>query len=349
MRAAILTKINAPLEIMELETLPLEFGQVLVKVLVSGLCGAQLHEIRGHKGNEKFLPHLMGHEGCGIVQEIGPGVTQVAVGDKVVMHWRLGSGIESAFPQYKLGNRTITSGKVTTLAENTVVSENRLTRVPSDTPDEFAALLGCGLSTALGILNNECDLRFGESIAVVGCGGVGLSVLQAAKLASANPIIGIDIQDSKRNLALSCGADFFINSGAAPLDEQLHPIAGLNKLDIIIDTTGNPRVIALLSELLSDSGRLIMVGQPAPGSSVSFLGDASFFGSRGKSIKSTQGGKTNPSEDIARYISLQKAGKLQYEPSVTHRFNLSQVNQAFETLTSGEAGRIMIHMGETNV
>lgn len=348
MHAAVLTQLNAPLEVREVEPFPLEFGQVLVQVLVSGLCGAQLHEIRGHKGNEKFLPHLMGHEGCGIVEQIGPGVTQVGVGDKVVMHWRPGVGIESVFPKYKMGNRTITSGKVTTLSEKTVVSENRLTRVPMDTPDEFAALLGCGLTTALGILSNECDLSFGESLAVVGCGGVGLSVLQAAVLASANPIIGIDIQPLKKDLAIRCGADFFIESGSTPLVEQLQSVAGLKKLDIIIDTTGNPKVISTLSELLSDSGRLIMVGQPSPGSSVSFLGDSTFFGSRGKSIKSTQGGKTNPSEDIARYVSLQKAGKLEYEASITHRFDLYQVNEAFETLKSGEAGRIMIHMGGNN-
>ena len=93
MKAAILEEINAPLAIRDVELTPLKVGQVLVSVVVSGLCGAQLHEIKGHKGNAKFLPHLMGHEGCGIVEEIGPGVTTVGVGDKVVMHWRPGSGI----------------------------------------------------------------------------------------------------------------------------------------------------------------------------------------------------------------------------------------------------------------
>ena len=98
MKAAILEQIDAPLAVREVELTELKFGQVLVKVLVSGLCGAQLHEIKGHKGNAKFLPHLMGHEGCGIVEEIGLGVTTVEPGDKVVMHWRPGSGIESPFP-----------------------------------------------------------------------------------------------------------------------------------------------------------------------------------------------------------------------------------------------------------
>ena len=124
MKAAILEQIDAPLSVREVELTELKFGQVLVKVLVSGLCGAQLHEIKGHKGNAKFLPHLMGHEGCGIVEEIGLGVTTVEPGDKVVMHWRPGSGIESPFPNYILDGKTISSGKVTTLNEYSIVSEN---------------------------------------------------------------------------------------------------------------------------------------------------------------------------------------------------------------------------------
>ena len=98
MKAAVLEKIDAPLTVRDVELTELKFGQVLVKVLVSGLCGAQLHEIRGHKGNAKFLPHLMGHEGCGIVEEVGLGVTTVKPGDKVVMHWRLGEGMEAPIP-----------------------------------------------------------------------------------------------------------------------------------------------------------------------------------------------------------------------------------------------------------
>ena len=103
MKAAILETLNAPLVIRELSLTELDIGQVLVKVIVSGICGSQLHEINGNKGNGKFLPHLMGHEGCGLVEEIGPGVTKVKPGDKVVMHWRPGLGIESDFPKYNLG------------------------------------------------------------------------------------------------------------------------------------------------------------------------------------------------------------------------------------------------------
>ena len=150
MYAVILKELNAPLLIKKVELTELQVGQVLVRVLTSGLCGAQLHEIRGHKGNAKFLPHLMGHEGCGIVEEVGAGVTTVAPGDKVVMHWRVGAGIEAPFPSYILDGKKISSGKVTTLSEYSIVSENRLTTVPHDTSNHLSALLGLRPDNGIG-------------------------------------------------------------------------------------------------------------------------------------------------------------------------------------------------------
>jgi Zn-dependent alcohol dehydrogenase len=137
---------------------------------------------RLRKGNEKFMPHLLGHEGCGIVEEIGPGVTKVGLGDKVVMHWRKGSGIESRFfPIYSLRGLPLSGGKVTTLSEYSVVSENRITKVPTKTSNDFVALLGCGLSTGFSVVNKDANVKFGESVLVLGCGGVGLNCILAAK------------------------------------------------------------------------------------------------------------------------------------------------------------------------
>ena len=208
-KAAILEKLNSPLAIRELDLTELSVGQVLVKVIVSGICGSQLHEINGNKGNGKFLPHLMGHEGCGLVEEIGPGVSKVKPGDKVVMHWRPGLGIEADFPKYNLDGKVFSSGKVNTLTEKAIVSENRLTVVPPDTNSEFAALLGCSLTTALGVIDNESNLRFGEKVAVIGCGGVGLNVLTAARLRGAGEIHAVDMSTSKNELCLNHGATYF--------------------------------------------------------------------------------------------------------------------------------------------
>lgn len=335
MKAAVLEKIDSPLAIRDVELTDLKVGQVLVKILVSGLCGAQLHEIRGHKGNAKFLPHLMGHEGCGIVQEVGPGVTTVKVGDKVVMHWRPGTGIEAPFPSYVLDGKSMSSGKVTTLSEYSIVSENRLTMVPQDTPEDLCAILGCALTTAMGIIDNEVDLKFGESVAVVGCGGVGLNLIQASSLKSACPIYAIDNNTTKRDLCFTAGASLFTNS-VNNLDE---------KVDVIIDTTGIPEVISECVSKLSGKGRMILVGQPAPGRGVEVMNAVNLFSGMGQSIKATQGGKTNPSEDIPRYVRMHQEGLLDIKQFVTHRFKLDQVNDAFDLLKSGNAGRIIIEIG----
>lgn len=335
MKAAVLEKINEPLTIRNVELTNLKVGQVLVKVLVSGLCGAQLHEIRGHKGNAKFVPHLMGHEGCGIVQEVGPGVTTVKVGDKVVMHWRPGSGIEAPFPTYILDEKEMSSGKVTTLSEYSIVSENRLTTVPDDTPPELCAILGCALTTAMGIIDNEVNLKFGESVAVVGCGGVGLNLIQAASLKSACPIYAIDSNVIKRDLCFVAGASLFTNS--------INNIE--DNIDVIIDTTGIPEVITESISKLSGNGRMVLVGQPAPGKMVEVMNAVNLFNGVGQSIKATQGGKTNPQEDIPRYVRMHKEGILDISQFVTHRFKLEQVNDAFDLLKSGNAGRIIIEIG----
>lgn len=336
MKAVVLEQIDAPLAIRDVELTELKVGQVLVRILVSGLCGAQLHEIRGHKGNAKFLPHLMGHEGCGIVEEVGPGVTNVNVGDKVVMHWRPGTGIEAPFPSYILDGKPMSSGKVTTLSEYSIVSENRLTKVPQDTPPELCAILGCALTTAMGIIDNEVDLKFGESVAVVGCGGVGLNLIQAAALKSACPIYAIDNNVTKRELCFTAGASLFINS-INNLDEQV---------DVIIDTTGIPEVISECVSKLSGKGRMILVGQPAPGRGIEVINALNLFNGMGQTIKATQGGKTNPTEDIPRYVRMHQEGLLDVKQFVTHKFKLNQINEAFDLLKSGNAGRIIIEIGE---
>ena len=172
-KAAILVELKKPLVIEEIENQPLRFGQVLVKILCSGICGAQINEIEGAKGPDKFLPHLLGHEATAMVVEVGEGVTAVKVGDRVVCHWRKGVGLQAppggyfskSFPK-------INSGWVTTFSEYSVISENRLTPVPAEFDPEWGALLGCAVTTALGVINNNAKLGIGESIAVFGTGGV---------------------------------------------------------------------------------------------------------------------------------------------------------------------------------
>ena len=341
-KAAILTEINKPLSVDVIQTTELQIGQVLVKILVSGLCGAQLQEIAGEKGNAGFVPHLMGHEGCGIVEEIGPGVTTVKVGDKVVMHWRKGDGIESNCPTYTFNGKKMSSGKVTTISEYSVVSENRLTSVPIDTPEELCALLGCAMTTAMGTITNEAQVKFGESVLVVGCGGLGLHLIEAAKLSNAYPIIGIDVNNEKEKISKEIGATDYFNVK----DLDINDLIKDGSIDVIIETTGISSVLESVIPKLSGNGRLILVGQTKPGKSVNIPNANKLFSGNGQTIKATQGGKTNPTEDIPRYIKLHKMGLLNFEKLITHTFNLDNINEAFDLLKSGQAGRIMININK---
>ena len=333
-KAAVLTNLNSPLEICEVELSKLKTGQVLVRVIVSGICGSQLHEIRGNKGNKDFLPHLLGHEGCGIVEDIGPNVINVQIGDKVVMHWRKREGIEADFPIYYLNGVPFSSGKVTTLSEFAIVSENRLTTVPKDTDPEIAALMGCSLTTSLGILEKELQVNPEDKIAVMGCGGIGLSLILGLKLKGHLNIHGVDINSDKKALVFSVGANYFSS----------HIGQFGNKFDIIIDTTGNPESIKSAFNLLDPSGRLILVGQLEPADSIVLENANTFFEGTGKTIKATQGGKTVPQIDIPRYLKMNSDQLIHFKSLVTHRFPLVEINHAISMLKSGTAGRIMIQM-----
>ena len=173
MKAAILTALKEKLLVDDIELPPhLEVGQVLVKLKYSGICGSQLGEIDGVKGEDKYLPHLLGHEGSGIVEEIGPGVKTVKTGDSVVLHWKKGDGIQSEPPKYKWKGQIINAGWVTTFNNYAVVSENRCTSIPKDFPKEEAALFGCAITTGFGVVENNSKLKMGESVVVFGAGAV---------------------------------------------------------------------------------------------------------------------------------------------------------------------------------
>jgi S-(hydroxymethyl)glutathione dehydrogenase/alcohol dehydrogenase len=342
MKAAVLEEINGPLTVAEVELGQVSFGQVLVKILVSGICGSQLQEIAGNKGNAKFVPHLLGHEGCGIVEEVGVGVTRVKKGDKVVMHWRKGEGIESDFPNYMFKDKKMPSGKITTFSEYSIVSENRLTPVPADTPNELCALLGCSLSTALGTVNIEANLKLGESLMIIGAGGLGINLIKAGRLVSAYPIISVDIFENKRALAEELGASLFINSKEEDIRTAIEKKFGIKDIDVIIDTSGNPEVLKATIPLLSGTGRYIMVGQPKPGATVELENAYHFFGGVGKVLRATQGGAFSPSTDIPRYVKLYNGGVLKIDGIISHRMKLNDINEAITLVRQGQAGRILI-------
>ncbi|MFC1559506.1 zinc-binding dehydrogenase [Candidatus Margulisiibacteriota bacterium] len=342
MKAAILVEQKKPLVVAEIE-LPskLEKGQVLVKVVCSGVCGSQIGEIDGVKGPDKYLPHLLGHEGGGIVEEIGPGVKKVKKGDHVVMHWRKGAGIESAAPKYKWGERTVNAGWVTTFNEKAIVSENRLTAIPKNVDFEIAALMGCAVTTGYGVIDNNAKLKKGESVAIIGAGGVGLNMIQKASIVGADKIIAVDIFDHKLKLAREFGATHTINSSKVDVKVEIGKIIGEKGVDVAIDNTGNVKVIELAYEITSAKGRTILVGVPKKGDKVSIYTLPLHFG---KILTGSHGGESDPSVDIPKYIKLHKKNKVDLKHMVTKTFGLDEINEAIEAMRKGEMIKCIIKM-----
>src|SRR5207247_3792522 len=235
MRAAILTELDAPLVVADLE-MPdsLSFGQVLVKVHYSGICGAQINEIEGAKGSDKFLPHLLGHEGSATVLHGGPGVRSVKKGNRVVMHWRQGAGLQSETPTYRWNGTRVNAGWVTTFNDCAIVSENRVTAIPDDVDLRLAPLFGCAVTTAMGVVNRDAAVQIGQSVVVFGVGGVGVNIVQSAAMVSAHPVVAVDIVDSKLDWARKFGATHAFNSKTtADVAQSIRAVVGAAGADVV--------------------------------------------------------------------------------------------------------------------
>src|ERR1700731_3579664 len=264
-KAAVLAESRKPLVVDTID-LPDELGvgQVLVKVLYTTICGAQINEIEAAKGPDKFLPHLLGHEASATVVETGPGVTTVKPGDTVVLHWRPSLGIQCAPPAYKWRGAKLNAGWVTTFNDYAVVSENRMTVIPPDYDLRDAPLLGCAVTTAAGVINNDANVKIGESVVIFGVGGVGLNVVQFAELAGANPIVAVDLVDAKLDMAKNRGATPCLNANAvSDMDAEIRKIVGAKGPDKVIETTGAKSVIELAYNLTHADGTCVLVGVPS--------------------------------------------------------------------------------------
>jgi len=344
MIAAVLEELKKPLVIMELIYPKLDYGQILVEVKFSGICGRQIDEIFGYKGEDRYLPHLLGHEGAGVVKEIGPGVSKCKIGDHVVLHWRKSKGIESKFPKYVVKNninRTIGAGLVTTFSSFSVISENRLTVIPKSMPLEIAALLGCSLSTALGLVNNEANLKIGQSVVIIGAGSVGLNLTQACKLVSAYPIIVVDYKNEKLQFSKKFGSTHQVNSSEKNYYEEIKNILGSDGPDVIIDTTGNVILINESYSLCGAGGKLILVGYPKYNETI-FLNNAS-TNFKGIQIFDSLGGKTDPDQDFLKYARLFESMNYKVKELITDTFEINDINKAIELIINNKiTGKALI-------
>ena len=338
-RAAILAQSRAPLVVDEI-ALPdaLDVGQVLVKLFYTTICGAQINEIDAVKGPDKFLPHLLGHEASAQVLEIGPGVATVKPGDTVVLHWRPSLGIQGRTPAYAWQGRKLNAGWVTTFNDHAVVAENRMTVIPENFDRKIAPLFGCAVTTAAGVINNDAKLKIGESVAVLGVGGVGLNVVQFASLAGGNPVVAIDLLDHKLEMARARGATHCINAGkVSDVAAAVRAIVGDKGPDKVIETTGVKGVIEMAYDLTHPDGTCVLVGVPHEKVTISTL--PIHFD---KVLTGSHGGDARPHIDIARIIRLVQAGRLSFDGIITHEFSLADINAALDLVRSGKAGRVLV-------
>lgn len=339
-RAAVLVNTKEPLELWELETPPLGTGQVLVQIVYSGFCHSQLNEMKGLKGEDKFLPHTLGHEGSGIVVEVGPGVTKVKSADRVVLSWIKGEGADVPGCRYTSSHGMVNSGAISTFLTYAVISENRLIPIPSEMPLKEAALLGCAIPTGAGVVKNEMAIPKGASFAVFGVGGVGLSALLAAKQAEAFPRIAVDVHAEKLEKAKKMGATHTVDASQQNALEAIQSITQGKGVDYVFESAGKREAMEqAFAALKAPGGHCVLAGNLPKGEKIAI---DPFDLIRGKRITGTWGGGSRIEADVAFYVEAFLSGQLDLGSLITHIVSLNEINQLAHDLEKGCVGRGLI-------
>lgn len=341
MKAAVLFELNQPLQIIDIEVPKVSSGQVEVELIYSGVCYSQVMEVTGGRGEDKYLPHLLGHEGVGIVKSIGPGVSKVAPGDRVVLGWIKAQGMDVSGGLYSFNGQVINAGGVTTFNERAIVSENRLVKLPEEMPTKLAVLLGCALPTGAGLVFNELKPEVNKRIAVFGLGGVGLSALLAARYFEPEMLIAVDVEESKLNLAKELGATHLINAKDKCPVESIMEITGAG-VDYALEAGGKVETIEQAFESVCDNGgKCIFASHPEEGMKIS-LEPHAFH--RGKSIQGSWGGGSQPDKDIPKLVELYKQGKLPIDSLLSAPYRLEDINLAISDLKQRKIVRALIEI-----
>lgn len=340
--AAVLVETAKPLELVELSIPALKPGQVLVEIAYSGVCHTQLLESRGYRGEDKFLPHLLGHEGSGVVLEAGPGVTKVRAGDRVVLSWIKGSGHDVPGSVYAWNGKKVNAGAITTFSRHAVISENRLTILGEGLGLREAAMLGCAIPTGFGVVFNAARPSPGQSLVVFGAGGIGLCAVAAAAISGCSPVIAVDIKADKLAVARKVGATETVDASAGD------PVAAILKLlpggaDFAIEATGRPQAMAqALACVRSQGGAAVVVGNARQGETLAL--DPKQL-NQGKRLLGTWGGDNQPDRDYPRYMKLLAAKKFDVGLILDKNYALEKVNAGLDDLEAGRAVRPVLEMG----
>jgi len=318
-------------------------GQVLVKLKYSGICGSQVGEISGIKGRDRHLPHLLGHEGSGVVQEVGPGVKYIKKNQKVILHWMKSRGIEADTVKYYSKNKIINAGKVTTFNEYAIVSENRLTNIPAGLSFKNAVVFGCAMTTGYGAVNNDAKIKKNKNILIIGAGGVGISIIQSCNLKNSKEIVVIDLYQNKLNFSKKFGSTKTIlyKKNLKNLKYKLNHILNKNEhFDYCFDTTGDPNLIELAYNIIGTNAKLILIGVPHYKSKISIntLGI-----NLGKKIIGSKGGNIKPHIEIKKIFQKFQNKKISFSKFYENTYNINQINNAIKKMKMGKIlGRPLI-------
>ncbi len=371
-RAAVLTRTGAsapyadsrPLEIREVDLAPPGPGEVLVKVVAAGICHSDLSIINGDRPRD--TPIVLGHEAAGIIQGLGEGVTDLAVGDHVVMLFVPGCG--SCMPcaegrpvlcepaaQAGVAGTLLSGAKrlsqdgqpiahfmgVSAFAEHAVLSRRGVHKIDKSVPLELAALFGCAVMTGVGAVANTAKVSPGQTVAVVGLGGVGLSSVMGAAAAGAARVVAIDLNADKLAMAREFGATDTVNAGDADAVQQVRDLTG-GGVDHAFEMVGSAKALEMAYRVTRRGGQTITAGLPANAQAISL--PVWHLVAEERTLKGSYMGSCIPRRDIGRYLALHAAGKLPVDKLVTGYLTLDQINEGFDRLARGEAIRQIIRM-----
>ena len=358
MKAAVLRAPGGAISVEELQLRALGPRDVRVRLAASGVCRSDLSV---HDGTIPHpLPAVLGHEGSGVVENCGTAVTTLAPGDHVVLSWvapcrhcfqclhgrpelcehGMDHAWEAPYAMDADGSGVIGAFGTATFGEETVLPENACVKIDDEFPLELAALVGCGVVTGVGAVLHSAHVEPGASVAVIGCGGVGLAAIQGARLAGAAPIIAVDSVASKLAMARGAGATDVVNASATTPVDAVRELTGGQGVDYAFEVVGRSDTIRAAYDMTRRAGTVTVVGAGRFDDMVSF--GAMSLMVDAKTIRGCVYGCTDPPRDFPEMIRLQRAGRLDLDSLVTRRIKLDQIEDAFRAMESGEVARSVI-------
>ncbi|MGA2520107.1 MAG: Zn-dependent alcohol dehydrogenase [Acidimicrobiales bacterium] len=360
-RAAVVHEVGTPVVVEEIELAPTGAHDVLVQMAASGVCHSDLSV---QNGSIPFLfPTVLGHEGAGVVLEVGESVTRVAPGDHVVLTWmpacrrcfwclngqpmlcEVGLSEALSSPYATVGGRPLVRGLGTaTFGELTLVPEGEVVRIDPSVSLELAALVGCALATGVGAVWHTAKVTPGSSVAVVGCGGVGLSVIQGARLAGAGPVVAVDRVAAKLETALAMGATAAVDASSEDVVAAVRAHTAGRGADFCFEVVGRADTIRAAFAATRRGGTTVLVGAGSPAEQVSFSAFELFVDA--KTVVGCVYGSTDGDRDFPVLVDLVRTGAIDAAGLVTRRIGLDDIDEAFRAMEAGEVARSVIVYGD---